>query len=101
MVKVKVSEVRNFEQRVFSSNLIIFDQSETRFEHWRGKLVKYDNKSLVIGGDDNAEVEEMGSKQLWAENPMSPVNDYDILEDFTALPIDKSLFIFGIWCLLK
>ena len=97
MVKVTVSEVCDLE-RLFSSNLIIFDQTLTQFEHWRGKLVKYDNKSLAIGGKETANVEEMNPKQLsWAEHSMSPVNGFDILDGFTALSFDESLFIFGIF----
>ncbi len=73
----------------FSSNLIIFDQTETRFGHFQGKLVKYNNKTLIIGGD-NATVEELNAKQKsWVEHAMSPVNGSTALYDATALSIDS------------
>ncbi len=69
-----------------------------------GKLVKYDNRVLVVGGEGTAKVEEMipRSRQLysfvqlsWVDHPMSPVNDMNAIKGFTALSLDKSLFIFG------
>ena len=80
----------------FSSNLTIFDYTETRFGHHEGKLVKYDNKTLAIGGRLAATVEELDYiKCSWTEHTMSPVNNYNILNYFSALSIDKSLYIFG------
>ena len=79
-----------------SSNLTIFDHTETRFEHESSKLVKYKGKVMVIGGFQGAWVEEIDTKQLsWKENSMSPVNGYSRIEGFTALSINQSLFLFG------
>ena len=75
-----------------------FDRTETQFEHFYGKLVKYDNKTLAIGGLNDATVEELNSMESsWklAEHPMSPVNGYNRLNGFSALSIEKSLYIFG------
>ena len=83
--------------------MTIFDKTETRFDHFGGKLVKYDNKVMAIAGR-NAEVEEFNPRakhlylfmQLsWTEHSMSPVNGYRRLDSFTALSMEKSLFIFG------
>ena len=75
------------------------------FDHRQGKLVKYNNKALVVGGFRSApSVEEMNDTQLsWAEHQMSPVYGSGIwtgqlwvpLVGFTALSLEKSLFIFG------
>ena len=75
----------------------IFDQTETHFKHYGGKLVQYDNKVMVIGGQSTAKVEEINPTQLsWAEHPMSPVNGSTFaLFGFTALSVEKRLFIFG------
>ena len=76
--------------------MTIFDHTKTRFEHHRGKLVKYGNKTLAIGGEDVAVVEELNfADWSWAEHPMSPVNNYSRLYGFSALSIEKSLYIFG------
>ena len=76
--------------------MTVFDKTETRFEHFDGKLVKYDKKILAIGGYDQAMVEELNRTILsWAEHRMSPVNDYSKLWGFSALSIEKSLYIFG------
>ena len=76
--------------------MTIFDKTETRFDHYLGKLVKYDNKTLAIAGRDEAIVEELNRTTLsWAEHRMSPVNDYSELWGFSALSIEKSLYIFG------
>ena len=85
--------------------MTIFDQTETQFDHSKGKLVKYDNTVLVIGGDSIWTVpmaEKINPTQLsWAEHPMSPVNDLIVLYGFTALSLKQSLFIFGLLRLLK
>ena len=58
--------------------------------------MKYDHKTLAIGGEEGAIVEELNSADLlWAEHPMSPVNDYSYFRGFSALSIEKSLYIFG------
>ena len=104
MVKVNCSEFFDRKKFYFSSNLTIFDHTETRIEHARGILVKHENKAMVIGGASTAAVEEMDTSQLsWEENSMSPVNGYNgtRLFGFTALSVDKSLFIFGRLRLLK
>ena len=70
--------------------MTIFDQTETQFGHYRGKLVKYDNKLIVIGGGydwlySTALVEELNVKQTkWENHTMGPVNDLNELEGFTA-----------------
>ena len=78
--------------------MTIFDQTETRFDHSVVKLVKYDNKTLVIGGDfigGDLIVEELNRMELtWAAHPMSPIG-FDYIPDFTALTVETSLFIFG------
>ena len=77
--------------------MTIFDQTETRSPHYDGKFVKYDNKTLAIGGTDGGSmVEELNRSNLaWADHPMSPVNDSSTrLYDFTTLTVEKSLFIF-------
>ena len=82
----------------FSSNLTIFDHTETRSDHYGGKFAKYDNKTWAIGGYNDAMVEELDTTESswkYAEGPMSPVNDYSKLYGFSALSIEKSLYIFG------
>ena len=80
--------------------MTIFYQTETRFDHFGGKLVKYDNKILAIAGDNSNEamVEELNRTKLsWAEHSMSPVKFGGFtrnLDGFTALTVEKSLFIF-------
>ena len=85
--------------------MTIFDQTETLVSHKGGKFVKYDNKTLAIGGyhlDDSGAyqwgfiVEELNPTKLsWTEHPMSPVkNSSKPLLGFTALTDEKSLFIF-------
>ena len=101
LIKIEVGQgklfgILQFVQLNFSSNLTIFDHKETRFEHYEGNLVKYDNKTIVIGGSETAEVEEMKSRETpWTEHSMSPVNGFWGLRGFTAVSIDQSLFIFG------
>ena len=75
----------------------IFDQTKTIFEHHFGTLVKYDDKLLAMGGEYSATVEEMNQIELsWSEHPMSPVNGFNsTFNGFTAVSMDKSLFIFG------
>ena len=98
MVKVNCSEFGGLKSFHFSSNLTIFDPSRTQWYHRDGKFVKYDKKLLVIGGWGNAAVEEFNHKELsWKYHEMSPVNGLSILASFTALSIEKSLFIFGKW----
>ena len=76
--------------------MTVFDKTETRFGHYDGKLVKYDKKILAIGGYDQAMVEELNStKYSWEKHQMSPVNGYSKLWGFSALSIEKSLYIFG------
>ena len=76
--------------------MTIFDQTETRVNHLEGKLVKYDGKVIAIAGKFSAMVEEMDPAQMsWEQHSMSPVNGYSLLFGFTALTIEKSLFIFG------
>ena len=67
-----------------------------------GTLVKYDHKVIVIGGGQTADVHEMNQTKLlsknffsWDKHAMSPVNGYEEIYGFTALTIDRSLFIFG------
>ena len=82
--------------------MTIFDQTEAQFEHCRGKLVKYDNQVLVVGGNGGANVEEMNHAEFsWSSHAMSPVNNLTELEDPTVLSLEKSLFIFGMFRLLK
>ena len=79
-----------------SSNLTIFDLTQTRDSHSAGKFVKYDNKTLAIGGWSSSRVEELNRTTLsWADHPMSPVEGSSSLDGFTALTVDKSLFIFA------
>ena len=114
-VKV-ISDSEICEKFEFSSNLTIFDQTETEFGHQQGKLVKYDSKVIVIGASQfggrvwseldldwnkTASVEVMTPPPLWAQHKMSPVNDLSSLSAFTALSIAKSLFIFGQFLLIK
>ena len=82
--------------------MINFEETQSIFNHHEGKLVKYDDKAIVVGGRFTAEVEEMDSAQApWTVHPMSPVNGYpggdwgNPLFAFTALSISNSLFIFG------
>ena len=77
--------------------MTIFDQTKTRYGHREGKLVKYNNKVVVIGGMRTAVVEKMKPTHLWAEHKMSPVNGlyHDCFREFTAVSIEKNLFIFG------
>ena len=92
----KLFGILKFVELNFSSNLTIFDHKETRFEHNHGQLVKYDNKAIVIGGSETAEVEEMTLRETpWTAHSMSPVNGFDGLFGFTAISINQSLFIFG------
>ena len=74
----------------FSSNLTVFDQSETQFEHLLGRLVRYDNELLAIGGiSENPTVEafKQTGKRAWEVNPMSPVVNVNMLADFNALTL--------------
>ena len=81
--------------------MTIFDLNETGFDQYRGKLVKYDNTVMAIARR-SAKAEQMNmSKLSWAEHPMSPVNGFSRMNCFTALSIEKSLFIFGQLCLMK
>ena len=80
-----------------------------------GKLVKYDNKVIVIGGygrsrrmigrgydRSTALVDELNVKQTkWKNHTMGPVNDLNELGGFTTLSLKKSLFIFGMLGLVK
>ena len=67
-----------------------------------GKLVKYDNQIILIGGGWTALVEQLNAKQTqWENHTMSPVNDLNELEGFTAFSLKKSLFIFGMLSLVK
>ena len=83
--------------------MTIFDQTETGFEHDQGELVKYDNTVMVIGGFYNATVEKLNANQTkWEEHEtMSPVNGFSEFWGFTALSMEKSLFIFGQFRLVK
>ena len=82
--------------------MTIFDRTETQFIHYNGKLVKYDNKIIVIGGKRTPLVEKLNAKQTkWKNHTMGPVNDLDELRGFTALSLKKSLFIFGMLGLVK
>ena len=76
--------------------MTIFDQTETQFDHHAGTLVKYDNKTLAIGGWSGSRVEELNRTTLsWADHSMSPVEGSSSLDGFTALTVDKSLIIFA------
>ena len=90
---------------LFSLNLIQFDESESEFPHWHGRLVSFNNSLIIIGGGEwdynsqsmivNATVEEF-NETMWDENEqMSPVNKLSKIAFFSTMAIENDLFIFG------
>ena len=82
-----------------------FNQIQSEFDHFNGRMVNYNDTLLTIGGGrlegqkfsdfhGNAKVEHFAG-QKWSEHDMSPVNGLDSLYAFTALSIDSYLYIFG------
>ena len=91
--------------KLFSSNLVQFHETESEFEHYNGRLVKFMDTFLAIGGGEwdfssgsaifEATV-DIFNETMWEEKQdMSPVNGLTKLAYFSTLAIGDDLFIFG------
>ena len=91
--------------KLFSFNLVQFHETESEFRHWHGRLVKFQNTLLVIGGGEwdfssrsvisEATVEELNGTMWEKHQRMSPVNGLSKLAYFSTLAIGDDLYIFG------
>ena len=74
----------------------MFDETESQFDHFGGRIVEFNNTLIAIGGENNAQVEKLEEK-IWTGHPeMSPVGELVNLADFsTLLSTGGNLYIFG------
>ena len=82
----------------FSFNLFFdYDQTETIYDHHRGDIVTFGNRLTAIGGFHDGRKVEVYNKPNWNDTIIPSVGNYDSDQfySFSALSINKKLFVYG------